>query len=613
MEAAETTSPLVGRQELLEHATASLRTGVTTLSGPIGVGKSALARGIASAWAGPCRLLDLHEAPHLTDALADAGADGRPLAVGELIDVLGPEGLLVLDGAHADVPTQAELRELARRTHVLCTSRDRIANTRILPVPPLPTEDARSLLSTHLEREGVDLDDALLDRALERTDGLPGELAVLAPQLALFGEAALDPSLRTPQDRVRYALDQLDPDRRAMATAWSVMEASFEVFCAAAVADVELAEAAAGLRLLVTRGLCLTEASRFRLLRDARELLRVGVGPEPRERLLDWICSDRMSFLRDGGVRGHRHRRDLLAAVDSCAERLLVPLSRAIEELIETVAPAHLLEPLKTLEARSNDPRIRLRRFWVQRLGHGPAAVELDRAWLEGLAAQGELDAMAIVWAELPHRSPEARALLAEMLEREPDPAATLLFLPAMLSVSMEPEDFERHIRPLEAFARMEGLAYAQEIIELAHLRCLARAERLERVASTPLRPYEGCAWVRQRVSFNLPIVYSRYLLGTLDAVPLPEEPVGLTRLWLMASLHQGGTDRAAYERLARTDGDPFVAEAADLLLAHLDGAGPNLATPSRLAMWTGEIHGERPKSLFVRCVAAFFRQSREM
>lgn len=204
-------SSLVGRDADLATIAASLLDArLVTLLGTGGVGKTRLALEAARSLAGRhewgARLIALESVEDPADVPAvvlDAlglASEGAPVA--ERLAAAGHLDLLVvldncehvLDAAAAVVTS---LCTGGDRIRVLVTSRERleVPGERVLAVRPLPTESAgRALLvdRARATRPDVDLSDiALLDRVVDRLDGLPLAIEMAASQLASSSLAEL--------------------------------------------------------------------------------------------------------------------------------------------------------------------------------------------------------------------------------------------------------------------------------------------------------------------------------------------------------------------------------------------------------------------------------------
>jgi tetratricopeptide (TPR) repeat protein len=226
--------PFVGRaaeqEALLEALT---RPGMLTVKGPAGIGKSRLARQVASRWASS------EACPALSCTLTDVRSrDGLLFEVARALDVQLTRGDTAAQLGHAlaargtcvvVLDSFEHITQLARmvsawsmrapRARFMLTSRTvlGIGAERVHEVGPLRTEDASALLVTRALDRGADIAaDPDLTELARRLDGLPlalelaaGRLGVLSIRdvLERFGLHLLRDGTETRHGTLRAALD----------------------------------------------------------------------------------------------------------------------------------------------------------------------------------------------------------------------------------------------------------------------------------------------------------------------------------------------------------------------------------------------------------------------
>lgn len=210
----------VGRDDLLEQVvagTASHR--LVTLVGLGGMGKSRIALAAARRaegtawWVDPegdllgalARVLSL--TPQATDVprAAAAALDAAP-------------SLLVVDGAGAgDAAAIAALLDGSRRLRIVVTARQplRLRGELVVPVPPLPPEDAAALLRAAVGRPLGPDELPLLPAIVERTGGVPLALELVAAHARTAQLGEILRQLAVAADRVLVAVDADRPARHA--------------------------------------------------------------------------------------------------------------------------------------------------------------------------------------------------------------------------------------------------------------------------------------------------------------------------------------------------------------------------------------------------------------
>jgi predicted ATPase/DNA-binding NarL/FixJ family response regulator len=309
-----------------------VRSRLVTLTGPAGVGKTRLAvevarrravgRGAAVVFVDLAPVGDGSEvALRIADAVRLQGSRGDLL--GGLVHALGGvRQLLLLDNCEQVVDgcaqVTASLLGECPRLRVLATSREalRLDGEAVLPVEPLPLEEARRLFVERARAKGASVEvarDAAVGGLCRRLDGIP-----LALELAAARAAAISPgemlellddrfSLlsagsrlavsrhRTLRGAVEWSYELLEPGERGLFARLAVFSGSFTAASAGAVAEANLE----GLASLVEKSMVHAFSiaggpTRYRLLETLRAyaLERLGAtGEEPvlRRRLLEHL------------------------------------------------------------------------------------------------------------------------------------------------------------------------------------------------------------------------------------------------------------------------------------------------------------------------------------
>ncbi len=199
----------IGREQQVLHVTAALRQGpLVTLTGVGGTGKTRLAREAVAldqerfsdgVWF--CELAPLDDGAAVSHAVAAALRlqQQHGMGIGEtVIEYLRPrELLLVVDNCEHVLDAAARLLDqIVRhcpRVSVLATSREALGveGERILPVPPLPLDDATELFADRARagRPDFDLDHEPVGAVAEicrRLDGLPLAIELAAARMRVM-------------------------------------------------------------------------------------------------------------------------------------------------------------------------------------------------------------------------------------------------------------------------------------------------------------------------------------------------------------------------------------------------------------------------------------------
>jgi predicted ATPase/DNA-binding CsgD family transcriptional regulator len=335
---------LLGRRQELGHLRRTLGSArLVTLTGPSGIGKTALARAAAAhherarredAW-----ILDLGDLvdPTLLTA-AVAGALGVQPLHGDVgpEDVAGPvgdrAGLLVLDGCERMLDDVVALTTVlltaAPRLRVLVTSRRQLGVTgeAVVPLGPLAADDAQALFvaraaaalpSFQLTEDNA----AAVARLCEVLDGVPlavelaaARIPVLSPQgildrlgdrqrLLTKGAPDAPPRQRSLRASLEASIEQCRPDERLLSTRLAVFRGGFPLEAAEAVCSGDGIDTTDVLDLvdgLLEKSVLAREddggaSVRFRMPEALREYAAEELTPEQhrqaRDRHLAW-CAD---------------------------------------------------------------------------------------------------------------------------------------------------------------------------------------------------------------------------------------------------------------------------------------------------------------------------------
>jgi predicted ATPase/class 3 adenylate cyclase len=319
---------LVGREEDIERLHAILAgpgSRLVTLTGAGGIGKTRLAvqaaAGLADEfpdglwWVG---LAPVSGAEQVLGAIAQVlgvrEEEGAGLERALLARFEGRRMLVVLDNAEHLLPGLADvvIRLLAAsdRLVVLATSRERfqLSAEHVVPVPPLPADDAVALLRERTAAAGVPVDQSpVLGRLCERLDRLPLALELAAARLRLFSPAQL-------LDRIDSRLDLFTGPRDAEPrhrTLRATIEWSHDLLAGPEQALFRrLAVFAADCTLDAAQSVCQPEPGALDGLLDKCLVVREDDAPEPRFGMLESIrdfAAERLAADGEGPALRPRH------------------------------------------------------------------------------------------------------------------------------------------------------------------------------------------------------------------------------------------------------------------------------------------------------------------
>ena len=290
-------TPFVGRTEQLDKVALALAEHrLVTLLGVGGTGKTRLslevARRLGSTYPDGCWLVELAPVTAGADvALTIANALGIPLPQdGKVLEhvirrIRHQRLLIVLDNCEHLLGDAAEVAEAiidgCPAVTVLATSREPLVayGERLLPLPPLPAEDAVTLFE---ERARVEAADLVIDTAVrevveelcERLDRLPLAIELAASQLRMMSPVELLESIeqrfrllvagrrsrmerhRTMRSTLDWSYDRCDPDEQRIFDRLAVFPATFDLGGVEAItADLVGVDRRDTLRRLIDRSL----------------------------------------------------------------------------------------------------------------------------------------------------------------------------------------------------------------------------------------------------------------------------------------------------------------------------------------------------------------------
>ncbi len=343
--------PLVGRRAELAEACRLLGgedTGLVTLHGPGGVGKTRLAVAIVRQMADPFPAgvcwVDLSSLTDPSGVLPAIGAalgvvEDERVPVGERVAarLSGRRRLLVLDNFEQLLDAREDLRQLlaaAPQTRALVTSRTLlgIPEERAVAVEPLEIQLAAELFLKRAEeiRPGVGRSAAERD-AVEaicaRCDGLPLALAIVAARLEVFSLAALAGRL---QDRLDVIAPADVPDRHRTlreAIGWSFFSLPEpERRALRALAAFGGSAGLSAARAVAAEGETDPDLHLFALASKSLVRVRTGADGEPRFTLLSTVrefASEQLAAAGERDAVRARHADHFLRFAERASEGLL--------------------------------------------------------------------------------------------------------------------------------------------------------------------------------------------------------------------------------------------------------------------------------------------------
>lgn len=613
-------SALFGREDELAEILAALEgPGIVALVGPAGVGKTALARQIASrasaAWidaSGAASIDDLVRSAER--ALGVAPLNAPQLArVGQSIAHEGPR-VVVVDEVELLVPAVADAlqawRRIAPDTTFLVTSRVRLRCDRVVEVGPLGVDAAVDLFLDRARPSGL-LGDLVtreaVARLVERFDRLPLAIELSARRLGVLSVEAQahTPTLELLADG--FATGRHASVRDALAEAWALLDDRLRdrlltvgCFRRFTVEDLERVAPSA--------------LEEVQALRDRSWIARLGVANGQLELgLLEvvraFVDEVRASDLADT-ERWRRHVRALAALgepseLDRIGQELgpedLARLRRLVPELLraaevarslgDLVGAARCAEAVATIFHREG------------RFDEAIAAVELVRPLLEPGLARARLDYVVAIG----HRSQTRRgeALAAAIDARAHASLADELTLEARARgiVAELTPDPEEAVRAAELAARAGNaflVEWARYLAEVAS-GVADPVPALERAAAVAART--GSVAGADRALFEM----GRYEYGQgrlhlaaarweLAARRMGEGRTAL--LWLRTSV-------LAFMSRAQLGDDDFEARAAELRSACRRAVLPTLEVNVLLGLAFGWLARGRPDRARAVCLEA--------
>ena len=276
----------VGRTRELHELSRLVRSGagLVVLSGPVGIGKTALLDELVRRHPGRALRVAADERSILQRVALALGLDDAdaPHALERALDARGIDILALDDVEPLGADDEALLTALSRaRVLVVATRGDAVIDGARLLVGPLEEDDALALLAAHRARLGLGAADPSADLALvRRLDAVPLAIELAAAHAPLVGSgdawpaplpALLDALLAALPLHARHALERL-----------ARLPGPFDAAIAAAQLGASAAACVDTLRMLALRGLVLP--------------VPVDSGVEPRFRLLG-LVRDRLTSL----------------------------------------------------------------------------------------------------------------------------------------------------------------------------------------------------------------------------------------------------------------------------------------------------------------------------
>lgn len=475
--------PLVGRDSELRALSALLASEarIVTLRGPIGVGKSSLAREVTRELQSVVTV-DLH-AESAPEALDDLEQDT------ELVVLDGADG--VLGALRSRVGAWLDR---APGLTLLVTAREALGlpGEGVLEVAPLPVPvaelsgPAAELFLAHARRARPGYSPSTAEAAvvvelLRELDGLPLAIELTAPRLAVMGPAAL--LHRTRQNRAPGALERamagafaaLEPAQQAALVDLSVFAGGFSLEAAEGVLEGPALERVAQLRQkswVLARELSQGEV-RLSLSGSVRDFARHQSAPErlarARARHAEWFAA-----WAQGANAPAAERENLQAVLESVLESGPVTARQAEPALRVLIALAAgtrqgpdrrylaVLEPvLERTRDSGADPGLLAHALWMSGSARRRAG--------DDARALGDLGRALQVARSISAAGVESRVLaeLAELLAARGEHAAASEHAQAALSAATRASDRRFEVLALITLARVEP-GRAEALLERA-------------------------------------------------------------------------------------------------------------------------------------------------
>ncbi|WP_246595943.1 ATP-binding protein [Actinoplanes auranticolor] len=326
----------VGRErELADLSDMLRRTGLLSVVGPVGVGKTRFAaewaRRVESSYPGGVRWVDLASVTKPWQVTSAVGPAREPTAAGAALLVLD-NCEHVIDGV---VDVVSKLRVTAPEFDVLTTSREalRTQGETVMVLEPLRA-DAVRLFATRALESRADFDPGswaeVIAEICDRLDGLPLAIELAAHQMDVLTPESLLPKMaerldllvharrgaigrrRGLRDAIQSSYDLLEDTEQQVFARLSLLPGGFDQQSAAAVtADLILTPARVWALLtdLARKSVIVTDAQRvgrFRMLESLRafgqeRLADAGELVPTQIRLLEWLAAFEQQLLRHPG------------------------------------------------------------------------------------------------------------------------------------------------------------------------------------------------------------------------------------------------------------------------------------------------------------------------